>query len=167
MVYPLPVIPTLLTVTAPVPVDESVKVFATGEPMTTLPYETLDGFQLKVGVEGLNVRVVVFDTPLEFAVSMTVFDELTAEAVAVNPALVAFAGTVTEEGTATDELVVASATLTPPLGAAVLKVTVQASVPAPVSEPVAQFRLLRTVVVASWMANVSETPAADAVRVTV
>jgi hypothetical protein len=47
----------------------------------------------------------------------------------VNPALVAFAGTVTLAGTVTAALLLESATLRPPLAAAEVSVTVQATTP--------------------------------------
>jgi hypothetical protein len=49
----------------------------------------------------------------------------------VNPAVVAFAATATLAGTETAELLLARFTLNPPAGAAEVKVTVQASDPAP------------------------------------
>ena len=54
--------------------------------------------------------------------------------VAEKLALVAPAATVTEAGTVTEELVLARPTANPPLGAAALSDTVQASVPAPVMD---------------------------------
>ena len=50
--------------------------------------------------------------------------------VAVKGAVVAPAATVTEAGTVTAELLLASVTASPPAGAAALSVTVHASVPA-------------------------------------
>ena len=54
---------------------------------------------------------------------------------AVNPALVAFAGTVTAAGTTTAELLLDKLTVIPPLGAAAVSETVHASVPDPVMAP--------------------------------
>jgi hypothetical protein len=56
----------------------------------------------------------------------------------VNPALVAPAGTVTVLGTVTAELLLDRFTLSPPLGAEAVRVTVQASVPDPVMAPLLQ-----------------------------
>jgi hypothetical protein len=56
----------------------------------------------------------------------------------VNPALVAPAGTVTVLGTVTAELLLDRFTLRPPLGAEVLSITMQASVPDPVMAPLLQ-----------------------------
>jgi hypothetical protein len=58
--------------------------------------------------------------------------------VAVNPALVALAGTFTAAGTATATLLLDRFTLRPPLGAAEVRVTMQESVPDPVMDPALQ-----------------------------
>jgi hypothetical protein len=50
----------------------------------------------------------------------------------VNPALVAFAGTITVLGSVADELLLDKLTVSPLVGAAAVSVTVHASVPAPV-----------------------------------
>jgi len=59
---------------------------------------------------------------------------VTDKTVAVKAALVAFAGTVTVAGTVTAALLLDRLILRPPLGAAALSVTVQASVPDPVMD---------------------------------
>lgn len=69
--------------------------------------------------------------------------------VAVNPALVALAGTVTVAGTDTSPLLLETATLSPPLGAAALRVTVQASVPAVVMVPLLQLNELNAAALAA------------------
>jgi hypothetical protein len=58
--------------------------------------------------------------------------------VAVTVALVALAGTVSVAGSATIALLLDRLTLSPPLGAAALKVTVQESVPGPVMDALLQ-----------------------------
>ena len=63
---------------------------------------------------------------------------LTAETVAEKPALVAPAWTVTDAGTLTAALLLERLTLSPPVGAAELNVTVQASVPEPVIDAFTQ-----------------------------
>ena len=73
--------------------------------------------------------------PPAAAVRVTVWAVVTAETVAVKPMLVAPAGTVADAGTVTALLLLARLTASPPVPAAALSVTVQASVPAPVSEP--------------------------------
>ena len=52
----------------------------------------------------------------------------------MNPVLVALAGTVTEAGTVAAGLLLDRLTVSPPDGAAMFSVTVQASVPAPVMD---------------------------------
>ena len=73
---------------------------------------------------------------------------LTDDTVAEKPTLVAPEGTSTEAGTATALLLLLSATLTPPDPAAAVSVTVQASLPAPVIELLAQVTPLNTGVAA-------------------
>jgi hypothetical protein len=68
---------------------------------------------------------------------------VTEDTVAVNPALVAFAATVSVGGTVTAELLLDRFTASPPLGAAAVSVTVQASVPDPVMDPLLQESPLR------------------------
>ena len=74
----------------------------------------------------------------ELAVRVTDCAVATGATVAVNPALVEFAGMVTVAGTVTAALLLDSATLSPLLAAAEVSVTVQASVPDPVMEPLLQ-----------------------------
>jgi hypothetical protein len=66
--------------------------------------------------------------------------------VAVNPALVAPAGTVTEAGTVTAGLLLARFTVCPPAVAAAFKVTVQLSTPAPVHDVLPQISPLNPAV---------------------
>lgn len=66
----------------------------------------------------------------------------TAEAFAVNVALVDVAGTVTEPGTASFVLLLASPTVTPPFGAEPDRVTLQESAAVPVIVVVLQDRAL-------------------------
>jgi hypothetical protein len=75
---------------------------------------------------------------LSEAVRVAVCAVLTAEAVAVKLALVAPEATTTEAGTFTAVLLLARVTANPLLPAAAVSVTVQASVPAPVSDPLPQ-----------------------------
>ena len=78
---------------------------------------------------GLRAREYVFEILPAVAVSVAVVADETAETVAVKPAEVAPAATVTEEGTFTDEELLLRLTATPPVGAADVSVTVQVSVP--------------------------------------
>ena len=65
----------------------------------------------------------------------------------MNPALLAFAGTMTEAGTVTAALVLDRLTLRPPPGAAAFSVTVQASVTEPVKDALLQESALNAAVV--------------------
>jgi hypothetical protein len=78
------------------------------------------------------------------AVSFTVVATLTEETVTVKLALLAPTGTVTEAGTVTADLLLASLTANPPLAAAAFNVTVQLSVPDPVIEFVLQLNSVKT-----------------------
>jgi hypothetical protein len=69
---------------------------------------------------------------------VAVWTEVTALIFAVKLAVVEFAATVAVDGTLSAELSLATPTLNPPAGAAPESVTVQASVPAPVSEALLQ-----------------------------
>lgn len=75
---------------------------------------------------------------MALAVSVTVCALETAETVAEKLALAAPAATVTEDGTEAAELLLARATASPPLEAAVFSVTVQVSVPEPVIDELVQ-----------------------------
>lgn len=66
------------------------------------------------------------------AVRVAVWAEVTEDTVAVNEAVVALAAIVTDAGNVTAALALDRLTLRPPLGAAALRATVQASVPDPV-----------------------------------
>ena len=73
--------------------------------------------------------------PPALAVKVAVWVELTTATVAVNDALVTPAATVTEAGTVTAALLLAKLTVNPPVPAAAVSVTVQASLPALVIDP--------------------------------
>jgi hypothetical protein len=81
---------------------------------------------------------------LALAVKVTACAVLTAVTVAVKLALLAPATTVTLAGTVTALLLLARLTVNPPVAAAVFRVTVQVSVPAPVIDPLLQLRALNT-----------------------
>jgi len=72
------------------------------------------------------------------AVSVTACADVTDDTLAVNPALVAFAGTANVAGTVAAALLLARLTLKPPLPAAVVSVTVQLSLPGPVIDALLQ-----------------------------
>jgi len=66
-------------------------------------------------------------TPAELALTVTFCVDPTADALAVKPALVAPAGTITVAGTASAELLLDRLTLSPPAGAVAFSFTVHAS----------------------------------------
>ncbi len=167
MVKPVPARVTLLMVTGAAPeelrrIDCVDSVFS-----TTLPKDTLVALTLNIGWDAFNCREKLFETLPAVAVSVAVCAELTAETVAVKLAVVAPAGIVAVAGSVTDALLLDRLTLSPPVGAAPLSVTVQESVPAPVNEPLVQERLLRTTFGLNCSAKVLETLPAVAVSVAV
>jgi hypothetical protein len=85
--------------------------------------------------------------------------------VALKAALVALAGTVSEAGTVTVELLLERLTVNPLLGAGALRVTVQASVPAPETEPLEQVSALKTTAGLNCKVSVSEMLPALAVSI--
>jgi hypothetical protein len=82
------------------------------------------------------------------AVSVTACAFATGETVALNPALVAFAATVTVAGTVTAVLLLDRLTVEPPLAAGAFSVITQASVPAPVIDALVQESVFNTGVLA-------------------
>jgi hypothetical protein len=83
------------------------------------------------------------ETPPALAVRVTACAVVTDETVAVNPALLALAGTTTVAGTVTAALLLVNDTLKPPLPAGPLNVTVQASLPAPLIDALLQDNALK------------------------
>jgi hypothetical protein len=113
-------------------------------PTFTLPKTRLDALRLSPGAEAPSCRPKVSVTPPTLAVNVAACTVITGETVAVKSTLVAPAGMVTEDGTATALLVLARLTPRPLLPAAAFSVTVQRSVPAPVIELLVQFSALST-----------------------
>jgi hypothetical protein len=166
-VKPIPVTTAVAIVTGEVPVDESVNVCVVGVFTFTLPKPMLPALTASVGVPLPNSSAKICDTPFALAVRVTVCEVLTEVTVAVKLAVVAPAATVTVAGTVTAELLLARLTIKPPLPAAVFKVTVQLSVPAPVIDPFVQVKKLSVgKLVFSCTPKVSATPLALAVKVT-
>ena len=91
---------------------------------------------------GFNCKVKVSDELPAVAVKVTALAVLTAVIVDVKLALVVPTGTVTVAGTAKALLLLAKLTTTPPVGAEALRVTVHASVAAPVIDALAQLTKL-------------------------
>jgi hypothetical protein len=143
----VPVSVASLIVTGAVPVEVRVTgcgvaaVFA-----TTLPKATLLVLMLSVETVVPNCKAKVSDTPPALAMIVTVCAELTGETEAVNPTLVAPAGTVTVAGTVTAGLLLARLAVSPPLGAAAFSVTVQASVADPIRVLLVQLNEFNVVV---------------------
>lgn len=129
---PAPLTVAAFTVTASVPDDTSVSGCAAAEFTATLPNDKFVVLTFSAATTASNCRKNDCDTPFTLAERVTASCAFTAVAVATKPALVAPAATVTEAGTLTDALLLARETVSPPLGAAALSVTVQRSVSAPV-----------------------------------
>jgi hypothetical protein len=138
IVKPVPVSVAELMVTGAVPVDVRVTDCVAAVFTCTFPKGMLAALRLSVGTAAFNCRVKLSDTLPALAFRVTVWAVLTDETVAVNPAVIAFAGTVTVAGAVTAALLLARLTLRPPLGAAAFSVTVQASVPEPVIDALLQ-----------------------------
>ena len=134
----------------------------------SVPKLTLAALSVNVGVDAPRLIVALFDVPAVFAVNVAVCAALTAEVVAEKLALVAPAAIMTEAGTATAAELLDKPTDCPPVGAAAFSVTVQLSVAAPVSEALAQLRLLSTACPVPFSAMVELVPVEELlVRVTV
>src|SRR5690348_1852063 len=107
-----------LMVTGDVPDDVKSTVCVDGEFRLTVPKEILVVASVSPGVPLPTLIAKLFVTPPACAVSVAVCELVTVETTAANPALLAPAGTVTELGTTTALLLLPSATVRPPLGAA-------------------------------------------------
>ena len=127
-------------VTAAVPVEVSVTDCLAVWPTITLPKLIVVALTPSVGVPAFNCNAKVFVELAALAVRVTAWLELNEATVAENPTLLAFAGTVTVAGSVTAPALLERLTLSPPLPAAALKVTVQASVPAAVMVALLQLR---------------------------
>jgi hypothetical protein len=134
MEKPLPVTVMELTVNGAVPLEVNVTVCVVGVFTTTLPNGILVAFRLSNGVAALSCSETDFDVLPVAAVIVADCALLTEDTVAVNAALDAVAGTVTELGTVTALLLLARETLTPPVGADPDRLTVHESASAPVIE---------------------------------
>ena len=113
-------------------------------PTFTFPQVRVVALMPSVGTAEPNCKAKVCAALPAAAVKVTVVAVLTDEYVAVKFALVAPAATVTEAGTVTAALLLARLTASPPLAAAAFSVTVQLSVPEPISDPFAQISPVST-----------------------
>jgi hypothetical protein len=131
---PVPLTEPVAIVTGAVPVDVIVTDCVAGVLRVTDPKATLLLPKVRVGVVAFSVSANVLEIAPAVAVSVAVWFAVTAIAVAVKLALVAPAAIVTDAGTVTALLLLARVTAVA-LVAAEVSVTVHASVPAPVSDP--------------------------------
>ena len=138
IVNPVPVNVAELMVTGAVPVEVNVTGSVEAVFTVTLPKARLAGLMVNVGTPAFSCRPKVLEIPPALAVRVTACAVETDDTVAVNPAVVALAGTTTVTGTVTAALLLVTATLKPPLPAGPLSVTVQASLPAPVIDALLQ-----------------------------
>ncbi|HEX4064418.1 MAG TPA: hypothetical protein VHZ09_00230, partial [Acidobacteriaceae bacterium] len=136
--YPAPVRLPELTVKGAVPLDVRVIDWVAGELRLTLPNATLDAPTDNMAPYALSCSDALFVIPAAVAVMVAVCAVVTADAVAVKAALVAPVATVTDAATVSALLLLTRFTVSPPLGAAVVRLTVQASVVAPVRELLVQ-----------------------------
>jgi hypothetical protein len=139
---PLPVTAMALTVTAAVPLEVNVTLCVVELFTTTAPKEMLVALRVSAGVAAFSCSASVCELLPLVAVREAACAVVTEAIFAAKDALDAVAGTVTELGTVTALLLLASATLTPPVGADPDRLTVQESASAPVMEVLLQYTAL-------------------------
>lgn len=144
---PAPLTPMELTVTAVVPLEVSVTVCVVGVLITTEPNGMLVAFALRAEAAAFSCSATVFEMLPVLAVRLAVCVVLTEETAALKLAPVAVAGIVTDAGTTTALLLLARATVTPPVGAEPVSVTLQESLNAPVIDSLLQLTELTVGVV--------------------
>ena len=115
---PVPLIVAELTVAGTFPVEVRTSDCVVGTFTVTPPKDTLVALALIAGVAAFSCMAKVTVPLFSVAERVAVCAEVTDETVAVNDALAAPAGTITEAGTVTILLLLARLTLTPPLAAA-------------------------------------------------
>ena len=143
-VNPVPSTVAALTTTGKLPVEVSVTVCVVGVFRVTSPNAIVVALIPSTVVPEPSCSEKVFVALPTFAVSVTVVAVLTAVTVAEKVALVEPDATVTDAGTVTALLLLPRLTANPPPAAATFSVTVQVSVPAPVMDPFAQVRPVKT-----------------------
>jgi hypothetical protein len=134
---PAPATVAPLRISCAVPEDVIVTVFVAAAFRSSVPNATLVALKLSAGAAGFSCRAKVSVMEPAVAVRVAVCAVVTAVVVAVNQTLVTPAATVTEAGTVNALLLLVSVTAVGVVGADV-SVTVHASVPAPVSDALAQ-----------------------------
>jgi hypothetical protein len=142
IVKPVPLSVAELMVTGAVPVELNVTGSVEVVFTVTLPNARLVGLTVNVGNAVFSCSAKLLETLPALAVRVTACAVVTDDTVAVNPALVALAGTTIVAGTVTAALLLVRPTLKPPLPAAVVSVTVHASLPAPVIDALLQDNVL-------------------------
>jgi hypothetical protein len=126
---PLPVTLTELTTVAVLPDADRVTVLVDVVPSVTLPNTRLEGLADSVEVAATTCSDVDLLDPLSEAVSVTVPEVADGVALTMKVALVAFAATLTEDGSVKAALLLVSWMTSPPVGAAPLSPTLHVSVP--------------------------------------
>ncbi len=139
---PLPVAVMDVTVTAAVPLEVSVTVCVVGVFTAAPPNEILVAFRVSPDAAAFSCSETAFDVVPVVAVSVADCALVTEAAFAVNVALAAVAGTVTELGTVTALLLLLRDTVTPTVGAEPDRLTVHVSASDPVIEVLPQFTAL-------------------------
>jgi len=139
-VNPAPVTETEFTVSATVPVEDSVTTWVTAEFTPTLPKSTLELLTLNEATDAPSWSAKISVAVPVLAVRVAVCAEVTEATVALKLAVVVPAGTLTEFGTVTASLLLARLTETPPVAADAFNVTEQLSVADPVIEALLQVR---------------------------
>jgi hypothetical protein len=134
IVNPVPLNVAELMVTGAVPVEVNVTGRVEAAFTVTLPNGRVVALTVNVGTAAFSCSAKLLETLPALAVRVTACAVVTEDTVAVNPALVALAGTTTVAGTVTAALLLARVTLKPPLPATVVSVTVHASLPDPVMD---------------------------------
>jgi hypothetical protein len=128
------------------PVDVSVTDCVAGVFTTTLPNDRVDVLMPNVALAVFNCTEKDFELPFTLAVRVAVWAVPTDDAVTVKLAVIAPAATLTAAGSVTAVFVLDRLTICPPLGAGAFRITLQASVPDPVIDPLLQETALRTVI---------------------
>lgn len=139
---PVPLTEIELTVTAAVPLEVKVTVCDVELFTTTPPNEIFVALAVRVGVAAFNWIETLFEALPVLTLTVADWAVVTEAILAVNDALFAVAGIVMELGTVTALLLLARATLRPPVGAEPDKLTVHESERAPVIEVLLQEREL-------------------------
>ena len=134
----MPLTVAALTVKDAEPVDVNVTDCVVAVLTATFPNDKLEVLRLRVAADALSWSAKVSLVLPALAVNVTVCDVLHEFTVAEKLALVAPAGTVTDDGTVTAALLLERFTGNPPVAAAAFSVTVQLSVPVLFIEPLAQ-----------------------------